>query len=288
MRKDVSRLSVIIATAAALALTVPLVAQQASGRQQQQQQQQQQKQQQPQQGATAGQPANVDLDDLEKNPEKYLGKTVTVEGEVDRVLGPHLFTIDEKDWVDLDREMPVAVPEPFTAIVRSDAPVRVTGIIEKLPIAKVEQEGGIIRDPKIKAEIETKPVLVATEVTTVTPATAVVSLRIPIPGAVGTSGSNAQAPLTDTNQVASANNNNLVGRRVSLTNATVSGMNSLGFWVRTASGERLFVMPVKKTAVKDGQTVAVEGVVLEMPEGLKAEVGSGEPVYVYADRVTAR
>jgi uncharacterized protein YdeI (BOF family) len=284
MRKDVSRLSVIIATAAALALTVPLVAQQASGRQQQEQQ----KQQQPQQGATAGQPAKVDLDDLEKNPEKYLGKTVTVEGEVGRVLGPHLFTIDEKDWVDLDREMPVAVPEPFTAIVRGDGPVRVTGIIEKLPIAKVEQEGGIIRDPKIKAEIETKPVLVATEVTTVTPAAAVVSLRVPIPGAVGTSGSNAQTPLTDTNQVASANNNNLVGRRVSLTNATVSGMNSLGFWVRTASGERLFVMPVKKTAVKDGQTVAVEGVVLEMPEGLKAEVGSGEPVYVYADRVTAR
>ena len=64
---------------------------------------------------TTNRPITIDLDELEDNPEKYVGKTVTVEGEVDRVLGPHLFTIDERDWVDADREMPVVVPEPFAA-----------------------------------------------------------------------------------------------------------------------------------------------------------------------------
>ena len=42
-----------------------------------------------QQQANANRPQTVDLDDLEKNPGKYLGKTVTVEGEVQRVLGPN-------------------------------------------------------------------------------------------------------------------------------------------------------------------------------------------------------
>ena len=38
----------------------------------------------------------VDLDSLEKHPDKYLGKTVTTQGEVDRVLGINLFTVDER------------------------------------------------------------------------------------------------------------------------------------------------------------------------------------------------
>src|SRR5258706_2713102 len=168
MRQDVSPLSVIIAMAAMLAVAAPGLAQQAKGQQQQQQQQQQQKQRQ-QQGATASQPVKVDLDDLEKNPTKYLGKMVMVEGEVDRVLGPHLFSVHERKWLDLGRQLPVAVPEPFTAIVTSDAPVRVTGVVEKLPVATVQEVGGLIREPRIRAEITSQPRLVATEGTTVEP-----------------------------------------------------------------------------------------------------------------------
>ena len=48
-------------------------------------------------------------------------------------------------------------------------------------------------------------------------------------------------------------------------------------------------MPTSKTAVREGQTAAVQGVVLELPEGLRVKVNAGEePVYIYADRVTAR
>ena len=47
---------------------------------------QQQTKKPPQKGAPATEAMRIDLDELETNPEKYLGKTVTVEGEVDRVL----------------------------------------------------------------------------------------------------------------------------------------------------------------------------------------------------------
>jgi hypothetical protein len=227
----------------------------------------------------------VDLDELEDAPEKYLGKTVVVEGEVDRVLGSNLFTIDERDWKDPERELPVVIPEGFTAIVRSDAPVRVTGTIEKVPIAQIERRGTFFGDSKIRAEIADEPALVASEVTTVAPAA--VSLRVRTDRPVATSG--GSEAVTDVNQVAGARNNNLVGRRVDLKQARVSSPTDVGFWIQAPGGERIFVMPATRAAVKEGQTVGVQGVVLELPEGLRVKVdASGEPIYIYADQVTAR
>lgn len=241
-----------------------------------------------QQSGNAVNAEKVDLDALEKNPERFLGKTVTVEGEVDRVLGPNLFTIDERDWVDLDREMPVVVPEPFAAIVRSKAPVRVTGIVEKVPIAKIENRGGRLTDPKIKAEIQTQPALVASEVSSLVPAAVAVDLLVRPETAVGTSGTNA-APVTDVNQIARSTDKSLVGKQVNLRDVTVGTTSDRGFWITTADGQRIFVMPEIKKPMKPGETATVEGVVLEMPEGLRVELKTpGEPIYVYATRVTTR
>jgi hypothetical protein len=242
---------------------------------------------QQQTGSSGSQAAKVDLDDLEDNPEKYIGRTVMFEGEVDRVLGPHLFTVDERDWADAERELPVIVPDPFAAIVRSDTPVRVTGVVEKVPIAKIERDWGFLaRDPKIKAEIETSPAIVATEVTTIAPVA--VNLRVRTDQPVGTSGAST-APITDAQQVAGAKDKTMVGRRVDLKNAIVSSPTAEGFWIRLPSGERIFVMSAKKTAVKEGQTADVQGVLLELPEGLRVMVnGKGEAIYIYADQVTAR
>jgi len=180
--------------------------------------------------------------------------------------------------------MPVVVPEPFTAIVRSDMPVRVTGTVQKVPIAQIEKRG-FLSDAKIRAEIETTPVLVASEVTTVTPAA--VSLRVRTDQPVATSGTSAAGSVTDVAQIARSADTSLVGRRVDVTNAPVVGVSADGFWIRLPSGERVFVMPTSKTTVREGQTAAIQGVVLELPEGLRVKVNAGdEPIYVYADRVT--
>ena len=249
--------------------------------QDQQQQQQQKQQQQPQQ-----QKGTIDLDQLENNPDQYVGQTVTVEGEVDRVLGPHLFTIDERDWADAEREMPVIVPEPFAAMVRTGAPVRVTGTVQKVPIAEVESARGFFGDARIRAEIETKPVLVATDVTATQSG---VTLRARADQPVGTAGGTAAAQVTDANQVAQAKDTTLVGRRVDLSGVTVAGVTEHGFWIRAPSGERVFVMTPAKAVTKEGQMADVRGIVLELPEGLRVEVNAAkEPVYIYADRVTTR
>ncbi|HEX6973933.1 MAG TPA: hypothetical protein VF147_06000, partial [Vicinamibacterales bacterium] len=52
----------------------------------------------------------VKLNQLEENGKQYIGKTVTVDAEVDDVLGPRLFKIDEPGWIDLDPEVLVYVP----------------------------------------------------------------------------------------------------------------------------------------------------------------------------------
>jgi hypothetical protein len=107
----------------------------------------------------------VKLDDLEDKPENFVGKTVSVQGEVDKMLGPHLFTIDERGWADPAREMPVSVPAPFSITVKEKAVVRITGTVEKVPIAKLESEVGPIADTRLRTEIANRPVLVATSVT---------------------------------------------------------------------------------------------------------------------------
>jgi hypothetical protein len=244
----------------------------------------QQPQQQPQQQAS-GQAQEVDLDELEDKPESYLGKTVTAEGEVDRVLGPHLFTIDERDWVDAERELPVVVPEPFAAIVRTDAPVRVTGVVEKVPIAKIQQEWSLFSsDPKIKAEIETRPVLVATEVVAAGPGG--LSLRV----RAGTSGASRSGhTVTDPAEAARSTDKSLVGRRVDLKGAIATKVTDEGFWINLPAGERIFVLTGKKSGAKEGGNTSVQGVILEMPEGLRVKLGAaGEPIYIFADSVTAK
>jgi hypothetical protein len=272
-----------------LALTAALTAFQVNARaaQDPSKPQPQQPQQRPQHQAP-GQAQKVDLDKLEDKPESYLGKTVTVEGEVDRVLGPHLFTIDERDWVDAERELPVVVPEPFVAIVRTDAPVLVTGVVQKVPIAKIQQGWNILSsDPKIKAEIETRPVLVATEVMAAVPAG--LSLRVRTGQPVGTSGTGAPGTVTDPAEAARSKDKSLVGRRVDLKGVMVTKVTDEGFWINLPSGERIFVLTDKKSGAKEGGNTSVQGIILEMPEGLRVKLGAAdEPIYIFADNMTAK
>jgi hypothetical protein len=239
-------------------------------------------QQQP--AAASNQPAKVDVDDLVKNGDKYVGKTVTIEGEATEVLGPHLFAVDEPKWFHLHGGMIVVVPEPLAAIVRRDAPVRVTGTVEKVVLAEARRKWSFLSDPKVEVDLFEKPVLVAKEVTTVAPA--IVSLIVGPDQPVGTSGSTG-APITDLNQVASATDSSLVGRRVEAT-GTVARTEANGFWVRTSSGNEVQVIPATKANVREGQTVTIRGTVLETPRRDKNSGGKSHAIYVYADQVAPK
>lgn len=72
-------------------------------------------------------PLAVPLDTIEDHPDPFLGRDVSVHAEVEEVLGPRVFTIDEPDWADFDNEVLVILPSEGLAIVREDDRITVTG-----------------------------------------------------------------------------------------------------------------------------------------------------------------
>jgi hypothetical protein len=184
--------------------------------------------------------------------------------------------------------MLVVVPEPFAAIVRTGAPVRVTGTVQKEVLAEARRKWSFLNDPKIEVDLFEKPVIVASEVTTIAPS--LVSLRVESGQPVGTSGAGAAAPVTDIKQLSSASDSSLVGRKVDVS-GTVVRTEGNGFWIRTAAGEEVFVLPSsgKPAQVRAGQTANVRGTVLETPRDTKNTGGKGKnEVYVYADQVAQK
>ncbi len=214
---------------------------------------------------------------------------VTVEGEVGRVLGPSTFTLVRRKRVDPEREMLVVVPAAFAAIVQSDAPVRVTGTVQKVAIAEIKNRRGVLTHLKTKTEVTTRPVLRATVVSSLAPAAVEVNLLVRLEAPVGTSESGATAPVIDANQVARSTDKSMVGKRVNLRDVKVAATGDRGFWIIAPSGARIFVMPTDKISPRSGQTATIQGIVLELPEDLRVELNaSAGPIYIYAERVEAR
>jgi hypothetical protein len=243
-----------------------------------------------QQKQAASAPAKVDLDDLEKNPAKYLGKALTVTGEVNAVLGPKLFEIDEPNWADPDREVLVYTDAPVAALVDEDDRVTVTGTLMPFAEVKMERDWGYSRlGPEVKARISTRPVLVAKHLVDAK-GQKVMEIILDPSTPTGTTGTgDTQGAISSADSIAKATDTALVGRKVVLQSAKVDRVESDGaFWVRTPSGESVYVMPSNNTVkVQAGQTVNIEGRVLRSPDHLKAQAKGAGPVYVYATSIKA-
>jgi len=86
----------------------------------------------------------VKLDTLIENQEQYLGKTVTVEGEMHRIFTDHVFTIEDDDFLRDDDVLIISdVPraQAVDALEDSIEPgkdVRVTGFVHKYDKAELE------------------------------------------------------------------------------------------------------------------------------------------------------
>lgn len=230
----------------------------------------------------------VALDDLESNPKKYLGQAISVDAEVEEVLGPRVFTIDERNWGDLDGEILVFMPTTLVALVREDDRVTVTGELRPFVRTELEREWGWFdMDPELEVEAAAKPVLVANRIVGGTNDVALVidSGTAAVP--VGTSGAGASAPALDQVGAVAGGDEELVGRHVNLKNVRISGLAADdGFFVESA-GDTLFVLPADRAqSVRAGDTVSVQGVVLRMPDRmedrLKAPDGFNDDIYVYA------
>jgi hypothetical protein len=274
----------------------------------------------------------VSIGDLEDHPNQYIGKTISVTAEVDDVLGPRLFKIDEANWADLDGEILVSVPSALAALVREDDRVTVTGTMKMATKAEIERDvDWFSSSDEIVARFTERPVLVASNVVGGNNNVAMV-LRVTETAEnarnkaddkannradnkagdnkagnnagdkpVGTSGTadsaaattrgTAGAPLTDASAIGSGDRD-LVGRHVDIAGAKVERTGKKhGFWVE-AGGNTVFVLPGENAATRAtaaGNSVAIQGVVLRMPRGMRDTAAdndkANDEIYILATSV---
>jgi hypothetical protein len=102
----------------------------------------------------------VRLPDLVAEPEKYFGKTVTVVDDVEEVLGPRAFALDDDSPLagDGGHDLLVFTRNAADASEIDDRwlnnTVRVTGIVRRISVADVEREIRWDLDPKIEEHLE--------------------------------------------------------------------------------------------------------------------------------------
>jgi hypothetical protein len=109
----------------------------------------------------------VEIDELTDKPDRYMGRTLSVDGDVDEVLGPNLFVLEEPGSGQQDGEVFVLVPPGMTANLRKDARVTVTGTVKKFTAADLAREAPWLNvNDKLKDDLTKKPVIVATRVVT--------------------------------------------------------------------------------------------------------------------------
>jgi hypothetical protein len=245
--------------------------------------------------------ARVELDELEENPSAYHGKTVSVDGEVEDVYGPRIFTIDERNWGDLDGELLVLMPSPMAALVREDDRITVTGKVKPFVEADFEEEWGWLGiEDDAEVELSQRPVLVASRVVGGNDNVALVINAQSGPGPVGTTGNTGAADtrgttgtsgtLTDLASIGNADEM-MVGRSVDLDNIAVHGTaRDRGFFAK-AGNHVVFVLPMANAGATQGQNLSIEGVIMEMPRHMRdtLDAPSGtfnDDIYIYATKVS--
>jgi len=100
--------------------------------------------------------------EITENPKQYYGRTLAVAGEVEDIIGPNAFTLDEEQLIGAN-DLLVLVRNPKTT-VNDGQYVAVTGVLRPFVVADIEREYDLTWDldlqRKLEAEYSTKPVLV--------------------------------------------------------------------------------------------------------------------------------
>ena len=103
------------------------------------------------------------------NPSQYYGKALAVTGEIEEVLSPTSFTLDEDQLFGAsDLLVLVANSKTANAPVRANETVAVTGVLRPFVVADIERDYDLTWDlelqKKLEAEYRTKPVLIVQSV----------------------------------------------------------------------------------------------------------------------------
>lgn len=228
----------------------------------------------------------VDLDTLENHPDPFLGRDVTVHAEVQDVLGPHVFRIDEPQWADLESEVLVTVRPGRVALVRENDQVTVTGTVKSfLQTDRYRESAWLDLDDEIETDLAETPVISAS---CIIGATDHRSLLIDVPpNAAKTPISFVAADaITEVDWLARGDEE-LVGRPVALGHVKVDALAGVdSFFIRTGNTQLLVLTnDARPHGVGAGDVVALHGVVLQLPQELEKHVNaptdSNRTIYLY-------
>lgn len=108
---------------------------------------------------------DVEIRELEGDPLEYVGQTVTVDGEIDDVYGPQVFSIEGGLF---SGELTVIVPQGVAmsgVAMEEDADVTIRGMVRAYVAAEIESEYGIVFGEGLDVDIEERePILIAEQV----------------------------------------------------------------------------------------------------------------------------
>ena len=216
--------------------------------------------------------------DIASTPQRYVGKVVTVSGEVNRVFGPRWFSIGGEEFG--GREILVLGNSTMPGLLDNLADsgkvmndiVMVTGIVRSFEEDVLEREvgGGLDLDGDVFDPYDANPVIVMTDLD-VTPRVDVMPVvTVPVP----------VLPIVDELVIIDAPDRMpLLGRSVALFNVKVQRkIGDRAFWVGSTWDRRLLVVIDSATAsrlagpgtadIRAGKEVSVAGVLQRVPQNL--------------------
>lgn len=221
-------------------------------------------------GACRSEPDTIGLsaDEIITNPTKYVGKTVTLSGEVNDVFDPRIFTVGghgfRGDLLVISLDAIAAAPErTVEEPLRKNDLVLVTGRVEPFSSEGLERKYNLQLDPVLVGLFKNRPVVVIGE-----------SVAAELPSVVVTPRSAPEAPtsmqpLTNLSEVALSQNQDAYIDRVAFFRHVpvdeVVAENA--FWIGSKETGRLFVvltMPEeyrKKLDIKKGDLSTFYGII---------------------------
>ncbi len=120
---------------------------------------------------------NITVAEIAGSLSDFTGKQVTVRQEVEQVVGPHAFTLDEDALLQggIDTDVLVVSAQENLPLINDqlrDVPVAVTGTVRQFELATIEQEIGYDLDDNLFNDWNDRPVIVASGIRRMEPAVA--------------------------------------------------------------------------------------------------------------------
>lgn len=197
-------------------------------------------------------------EEVAESPERYVGKKLTLTGEVDEVFGDQAFELEGNDVI-FDDELLVLTKSPLRlrgAMVQDDDMVMVSGTVRRFVVTELERDLGWDLSPELEVEWKNKVVFVADSVSLVGES------------ARWTEGD--QSRLVGLVSIYHAPDpKSLVGQSISLRAVPVQGKAGDVLWIGENQQNKVLVAPAQGKQLPDvsvGERVAIEGTVRQMPQ----------------------